>query len=299
MDIIIACLVTFVVAMLLSAVFKLMLHRPIDSVIKNHQGQTANILVKKYAEADMEKLRPTMFRFGLIVALVLLLVSAEIYKEKPPVFKDGVIVHYDDPLPPWVEIEKELVIEPKEEQRSEPEQIIDPPVVDVKEVEKDIVPAEQPVIKPKEAAVKTDKLPNNNEAVVKVSAPKAPEKMPIIVDPKIEKSPPLIRDWVDQMPQYPGGIEALRKEVGRRYRIPTTYVSKGGRGGTITTRFVVTENGSIGEVKILKGIDDCLSCNEQAIKAIMKLKHKFEPGLQAGEAVSVWYTLPITIQVSR
>ncbi len=106
-----------------------------------------------------------------------------------------------------------------------------------------------------------------------------------------------VHDFAEVMPQYPGGINALRKEVQMKYRIPRSYLNKGGYGGTLTNRFVIETDGSIGEIKVLKGIDDCPECSQAAIDAIAGVEHKFSPGLQDGEPIRVWYTLPIVIKI--
>jgi len=132
--------------------------------------------------------------------------------------------------------------------------------------------------------------------------PKGPTKKATAPPPPPPPPPPKkqvkkILDFAEVMPEYPGGVNALRKEVQRRYRIPSSMKRSGNKGGTITTRFVVLEDGSIGQVKILKGISDCSQCSEAAVSAVKGLKKKFTPGRQAGKPVKVWYTLPIVLRI--
>jgi len=108
-----------------------------------------------------------------------------------------------------------------------------------------------------------------------------------------------VYDFAEIMPDYPGGVNALRKEAQKKFRIPASYQRSGQSGGTITTRFVVLEDGSIGQVKILKGISDCNVCNEEAVETVKGLTQKFTPAQQKGKAVKVWYTLPLVIKVSQ
>ncbi len=100
-------------------------------------------------------------------------------------------------------------------------------------------------------------------------------------------------DFVEVNPEYPGGINALRKEVQRNYQIPKSLP----QGGTITCRFIVEPDGSVKTVKVLKGLTD--EANNAAVRAIKSLKHKFKPGIQGGKKVKVWYTLPIVVKFSR
>lgn len=106
-----------------------------------------------------------------------------------------------------------------------------------------------------------------------------------------------IYEFSSVQPEYPGGIEELAKIVQKEYDIPSSYLRSGEEGGTIVTRFVVLEDGSIGQVKILKTIPDCEECTEEAITTINEIDQKFMPGTEDGKPVKVWYTLPIVVQV--
>jgi len=106
-----------------------------------------------------------------------------------------------------------------------------------------------------------------------------------------------VYDFVDVMPVYPGGINQLRKEVQRNFKIPIEYKDSGKRGGTIVTSFVVNANGEIGEIEILKALGDCDACSREAERAIRSIKSSFSPGKQSGEPVAVKYSLPISIKI--
>jgi protein TonB len=62
--------------------------------------------------------------------------------------------------------------------------------------------------------------------------------------------------------------------------------------------FVVKKDGSIGEVKVLRSVDKDLY--KEAVRVVKSLpkftpgrKPKFTSGSQNGQAVNVWYTLPV------
>ncbi|MBR3115320.1 MAG: energy transducer TonB [Bacteroidaceae bacterium] len=59
-------------------------------------------------------------------------------------------------------------------------------------------------------------------------------------------------------------------------------------------RFVVNEDGTIGDIEILKSVD--LYCDAEIIR-IIKLLPNFTPGQQDGKPVKVWYTLPVTFNM--
>lgn len=94
---------------------------------------------------------------------------------------------------------------------------------------------------------------------------------------------------VEQMPNFPGGEEALMKFINEHIKYPQSALEQGTQG-TIMLRFVVTGTGDIGEVQILKGLDP--DCDDEA-KRVVKSLPKFNPGMQQGRPVSVWYTAPV------
>ena len=60
-------------------------------------------------------------------------------------------------------------------------------------------------------------------------------------------------------------------------------------------QFVVTKTGHIGEVKVVRGKDPDL--DKEAVRVVKSLP-KFNPGKMNGNAVNVWYTLPVNFKLS-
>lgn len=100
---------------------------------------------------------------------------------------------------------------------------------------------------------------------------------------------------VEQMPQYPGGDAALLDDVAKNICYPSA-AQENGIEGRVVVRFVVTKNGSVGDVKIVRGKDPDL---DKEAKRVIKTVKKFSPGKMNGKAVNVWYTLPVTFKVQR
>lgn len=94
---------------------------------------------------------------------------------------------------------------------------------------------------------------------------------------------------VEQMPNFPGGEAALLEYICANLKYPQSALEQGTQG-TVMLRFVVTGTGDIGEVQILKGLDP--DCDDEA-KRVVKSLPKFNPGMQQGRPVSVWYTAPV------
>lgn len=98
---------------------------------------------------------------------------------------------------------------------------------------------------------------------------------------------------VETMPEFPGGNVALLQFISANLRYPSAAVENGVQG-RVVVKFVVKKDGSVGEVKVLRGVD--YNLDKEAIR-VCKMLPKFSPGKQNGQAVNTWYTLPITFRL--
>ena len=94
---------------------------------------------------------------------------------------------------------------------------------------------------------------------------------------------------VEQMPSFPGGEAALLKYVATHLKYPA-IAQEQDISGVVVLRFVVLEDGSVGDVIVQKSLEK--HCDEEA-KRVVKSLPRFIPGKQQGKAVRVWYTLPV------
>jgi len=94
---------------------------------------------------------------------------------------------------------------------------------------------------------------------------------------------------VEQMPIFPGGELALLAYLTDNTNYPESAASKGIQGKVIV-RFSVDADGRVSRESVLKGVDPLL--DEEALRVVRKLP-RFTPGRQGGNAVSVWYMVPI------
>lgn len=99
---------------------------------------------------------------------------------------------------------------------------------------------------------------------------------------------------VEQMPQFPGGEAALMKYLKSHINYPPMAAMNDIQGNVIV-QFVVNEDGSVGEVKVVRSVDKDL--DREAIRVIKSLP-KFTPGRHKGKAASVWYTLPVPFKLN-
>ncbi|MEI6898729.1 MAG: M56 family metallopeptidase [Bacteroidota bacterium] len=94
---------------------------------------------------------------------------------------------------------------------------------------------------------------------------------------------------VEKMPEYTGGDEARIKFLVENVKYPPDAMKKGIQGKVFVT-FVIKKDGTVSDVKILRGIGG--GCDEEAMRVI-KLMPKWIPGEQAGKPVDVQFNLPI------
>lgn len=98
---------------------------------------------------------------------------------------------------------------------------------------------------------------------------------------------------VEQMPQFPGGDAELMKHIQKNLKYPPVAMENNIQG-RVVVQFVVTKTGKVGEVKVVRGKDPDL--DKEAVRVVKTLPD-FIPGKMNGQAVNVWYTLPITFKL--
>ena len=112
-----------------------------------------------------------------------------------------------------------------------------------------------------------------------------------------EKKPEPVKEEiftaVEQMPQFPGGEGELLKYIGTHIKYPP-MAAENNIQGRVVVKFVVKKDGNVGEVVVLRGKDPDL--DKEAVRVVKTLP-KFIPGKMNGQAVSVWYTLPINFKL--
>jgi periplasmic protein TonB len=104
-----------------------------------------------------------------------------------------------------------------------------------------------------------------------------------------QEAPKEIFTVVEEQPGYPGGDEARIKFLQANIKYPEEAKELGTQGKVFVT-FVVEVDGSITDVKVLRGIG--AGCDEEAIR-VVKSMPKWVPGKQRGVPVRVQFNLPI------
>lgn len=97
-----------------------------------------------------------------------------------------------------------------------------------------------------------------------------------------------VLEKAEVMPQFPGGNQAMMKFVSENVQYPEEAKEKE-ISGRVLVGFIVEKDGSVNEVKIVRGIGG--GCDEEAVR-VVKAMPKWKPGKQDGKTVRVSYTMP-------
>ena len=226
--------------------------------------------LKKSPQADLENKKGLYGSLGLVLALAIVLVAFE-WKS------------YDNEK---IEVAARTAIETEEEMIIQTEQNLPPPpppppaqVSDQIEIVEDDVEIE--------TEVKIDAEATETTVVEDYVAPPPP-----VVEEEVAEEE--IFQIVEEMPSYPGGMQSLYEYLSENIRYPVVAMESGIQGRVYVT-FVVEKDGSISDVKVLRGIGG--GCDEEAVRVI-KAMPKWNPGKQRGRAVRVLYNVPVNFTLN-
>jgi periplasmic protein TonB len=100
---------------------------------------------------------------------------------------------------------------------------------------------------------------------------------------------------VKEMPEFPGGTDALMKFISDNLNYPDEAVRNNVQGRVIV-KFVVEPDGTVGRIEIISGIDQAL--NEEAVRVVKSLP-TFKPGRNDGVPVPVWFVIPVLFKLEN
>jgi protein TonB len=99
---------------------------------------------------------------------------------------------------------------------------------------------------------------------------------------------------VEQQPEFQGGYEAMMNFIKKNMRYPAS-ARRMGVDGTVYVSFVVSKDGSISEVKTIRGIS--ADCDKEAMR-VVSMMPAWRPGKQNGKPVFVRFVLPIKFKLN-
>lgn len=222
--------------------------------------------VKKNPEFDLERRSPLFFSIGLVTAMLLVLAAFEYRSEF-----DGV-----DIAEPFDPFEEPYII---------PNTVIPPPKVP------EVPPQPDRTIQPDPAAAiveATEDIPEQFIAPVDEPTDFDPNAIPELVSPPIEV-PNTIWDFVESMPEFPGGIDAFYDLLSKEIKYPAAP-KRMDIQGRVFVQFIIDETGKITNMKVIKGVH--ADIDAEALRALGKVPN-FIPGKQRGVPVKVRMVIPI------
>jgi len=111
--------------------------------------------------------------------------------------------------------------------------------------------------------------------------------------PEEEAVYPPIYNVIDQMPEFPGGMDAMLQFINDNMKYPTKAQTDGIQG-RVAVQFIVDENGYIIEPNIVRSVEPSL--DKEALRLI-KMLPQWKPGTLKGKAVKVKYTVPVAFKL--
>lgn len=199
-----------------------------------------------------------------------------------------------------LEAKKEAKVEkktetPKVEQVQKVEKVkssiaFTPPVIKKdSEVKPDEEMKTQDELKETKTAIGAFDVKGNDEAGGTVL--KAVEEIAAPEPPKHEEEQNKIFEVVEQQPQFPGG--SVNGWLADHIKYPVV-AAENGISGRVVVQFVVERDGSVSQVRVVRGVDPSLDKEAQRVISSMP---KWIPGKQNGQAVRSRFTVPVTFRL--
>ena len=227
--------------------------------------------IKKSPKANLEN-KKTLFReIGLIAALALVLLVFEwstTDKEVSSLAANTTVITDEEQAP----ITQETPPPP-------PEQIREP------------VMTEELQIVENDVKVETDFI-STDDSDQKIEIKPYVEAKPVEEEVEVEEEIPFA--IVEDKPTFQGkDANEFTKWVYNNIEYPE-IAKENGIQGRVTVQFTIDKDGSVKDVKVLRGVDSSL--DKEAVRVIQK-SPKWSPGKQRGKPAKVKYTFPIIFQL--
>ena len=226
--------------------------------------------IKKNKKYDLENKRPLFFGIGMIISLSLTLLAFEWKSEIEP------------------------LVTPREPEPEDWYVIMDPIVTEQPRLEppKPIVPAKRVLNQSTVIKEVTEDLFETTDIILVDQETEVVEVSPAITVE--EEAPEELFLFVEEMPAFPGGDQALLRYIGKNLKYPRKAQNIGVEGKVFLT-FIIDEKGKVSDVAVVKGIG--AGCDEEAIRVVSSLP-QFSPGKQRGIPVKVKMMLPISFKLN-
>ena len=128
-------------------------------------------------------------------------------------------------------------------------------------------------------------------SAVKVIAPAVHDS----IQPNVQPAVAAPSSALDQMPEFPGGMEALNTYLRNNIRYPQE-AQKAGIQGRVIIQFIVSKDGSITDAEVVESVDPQLDA--EGLRLIKNMP-RWKPGMRKGQALRVKQTLPIRLAFTK
>ena len=128
-------------------------------------------------------------------------------------------------------------------------------------------------------------------SAVKVIAPAVHDS----IQPNVQPAVAAPSSALDQMPEFPGGMEALNTYLRNNIRYPQE-AQKAGIQGRVIIQFIVSKDGSITDAEVVESVDPQLDA--EGLRLIKNMP-RWKPGMRKGQAIRVKQTLPIRFAFTK
>ena len=126
-------------------------------------------------------------------------------------------------------------------------------------------------------------------------APASDNAVPSLVSPEPTPIPAnTIYTVVEQMPEFPGGDDAMMKFIQRNIKYPDME-RESDIQGRVVIGMVVNQDGSLSDIVVKKGVSSGI--DKEALR-VVRLMPQFKPGKQSGKPVRVRYLIPIMFKLA-
>ena len=220
--------------------------------------------VKKSPKADLENKKSVFMQIGLVVTLAIVLIAFEWTTTDVDASQFEMVEE--------LEAEEEIMPITRQEEVKPPPPPPPPKVADVLNIVEDDVELDE------ELDIEDTEMEEDTEIDFSDLAMEEEES---------DDAPVFF--IVEDMPEFPGGEEALRKYIAQSVKYPV-IAQENGIQGRVYVSFVVNTKGKVTDVKIARGVDPNL--DKEAIRVVNAMP-AWKPGKQRGKAVKVSYTVPI------
>jgi protein TonB len=226
--------------------------------------------LKKSEKASLENKKGMFFQIGLLTVLSLLFVAFEWQSKPEDVSSLGEL--------------SEMVIEEEIIPITRPEEIKLPP------------PPPQQVIE--ELTIVEDDKEDIKE--VEMQNTEADQKTTVAAKIEIENTEEedmeIVNFYVlENKPEFPGGGEAALVQWIAKSTVYPEIAKENQIQGKVFVGFVIEKDGSVSDVKTLRGVDPYL--DKEAIR-VVKSMPKWKPGSQRGKPVRVSFQVPIVFRLN-